>query len=69
MVPVMIGVQLVKSVLLAMFLPSVLGGLGRFLSESVKYLSSQRFQHPSGMGNSLGHMEDFDFKVRRLMKV
>ncbi|KAK6618813.1 hypothetical protein RUM43_013204 [Polyplax serrata] len=61
MVPVMIGVQLVKSVLFAMFLPSLLGNLGRVVGEGVKFLSSQGYRSPTGADN-MGQMEDFEFK-------
>lgn len=64
MVPVMIGVQIVKSVLFAMFLPSLLGNLGRVVGEGVKYLSSQGYgRHPNDIGGHMGQMEDFEFKV------
>ena len=65
MVPVMIGFQIVKSLLFAMFLPSVLGNLGRFVGEGVKFLSSsQQFRHPGEIDNgNVGQMEDFEFKV------
>lgn len=60
LLPVFIGAQLVKSVLIAMFLPSIIGSLGKVLG---KGLSS--FSGLSGASAGAGNnqvVEDFEFK-------
>ncbi|XP_022918600.1 uncharacterized protein [Onthophagus taurus] len=63
LLPVIIGAQIFKSILIAMFLPSILGSLGKLLG---KGLSS--FSGISGSSAGLGHhadsqtIDDFEFK-------
>lgn len=57
LLPVFIGAQIVKSVIIAMFLPSILGGLGKLVG---KGLSS--FSGASGSSNHGQPMDEFDFK-------
>lgn len=53
--PVFIGFQLVKTVLLALFLPSILGSLGKIVGKGLSSVSS--FGHPP-----METPEDLDFK-------
>ncbi|KAL0277524.1 UNVERIFIED_CONTAM: hypothetical protein PYX00_004775 [Menopon gallinae] len=66
MLPFMIGAQIVKSVLIAMFLPSIIGGIGRLVGKGVTGFASASngFGQPYGQANNMmhGQMEDFDFK-------
>ncbi|CAH1154276.1 unnamed protein product [Phaedon cochleariae] len=63
LLPVFIGAQLVKSVLIAMFLPSILGGLGKIVGKGLS-----TFSGISGASTGINHqqnheeMEDFEFK-------
>nr|CAI5866632.1 unnamed protein product [Callosobruchus analis] len=62
LLPVFIGAQLVKSVLIAMFLPSILGGLGKIVGKGLSTFSGL-----SGASTGINHatpepMEDFEFK-------
>lgn len=52
LLPFIIGAQVVKSILLAMFLPTILSGIGKFLGKS----------GASVFGASSGPTDDFDFK-------
>lgn len=58
LLPVFIGAQIVKSVLIAMFLPSILGSLGKLVGKGLSQVS--------GVSGSSGHqhqpLEDFEFK-------
>lgn len=62
MLPFFIGAQILKSVLIAMFLPSILGGIGKLVGKGVSSFASASngFGHPHN--NNMGQMEDFDFK-------
>lgn len=67
LLPVIIGAQIVKSVLIAMFLPSLLGGLGKLVGKGVSTFasasgSSGGFSGGGGGGGG-GGIDDFEFKV------
>ncbi|KAF4528610.1 hypothetical protein B566_EDAN009214 [Ephemera danica] len=53
LLPVFIGAQIIKSVLIAMFLPTLLSGIGKFLGKSTSNVFGASSAAPS---------EDFDFK-------
>nr|CAD7428435.1 unnamed protein product [Timema monikensis] len=59
LLPFFIGAQIVKSVLIAMFLPSILGGLGKIVGKGVSTFAST-----SGASGSSGtnNVDDFEFK-------
>lgn len=59
LLPVFIGAQIVKSVLIAMFLPSILGSLGKLVG---KGLSSFSGTSGASGGGAVNHVEDFEFK-------
>ncbi|XP_044271469.1 uncharacterized protein LOC123015662 [Tribolium madens] len=61
LLPVFIGAQLVKSVLIAMFLPSILGGLGKVLGKGLSTFSGISGAS-AGINNNHGQVEDFEFK-------
>lgn len=57
LLPLIIGGQIVKSVLIAMFLPSILGSLGKLVGKGLSQIS--------GVSGASGHqqpIDDFDFK-------
>ncbi|XP_071441013.1 uncharacterized protein [Hetaerina americana] len=58
LLPFFIGAQIVKSVLLAMFLPSILGGIGKLLGKGVSSLGAAS----AGASSHGGAIDDFDFK-------
>ncbi|XP_046384531.1 uncharacterized protein LOC124154693 [Ischnura elegans] len=58
LLPFFIGAQIVKSVLLAMFLPSILGGIGKLLGKGVSTLGAAS----AGASSHGGAIDDFDFK-------
>ncbi|XP_017771204.1 PREDICTED: uncharacterized protein LOC108558720 isoform X2 [Nicrophorus vespilloides] len=63
LLPVFIGAQLVKSVLIAMFLPSILGSLGKIVGKGLSTFSG--FSGSSaGLGGAGANqqVEDFEFK-------
>ncbi|XP_075210969.1 protein Osi24 [Lycorma delicatula] len=61
LLPLFIGVQIVKSVLIAMFLPSILGGIGKIVGKGVtNFASSSSGSSPSNTGGE--NINDFDFK-------
>lgn len=62
LLPVFIGAQLIKSVLIAMFLPSILGGLGKIVGKGLS-----TFSGISGASTGMNHhnqnqLEEFEFK-------
>lgn len=59
LLPVFIGAQIVKSVLIAMFLPSILGSLGKLVG---KGLSSFSGTSGASGGGATNQVEDFEFK-------
>lgn len=61
LLPVFIGAQLVKSVLIAMFLPSILGSLGKILGKGLSTFSGVSGTS-AGINNNMNQIEDFDFK-------
>ena len=74
LLPFFIGAQIVKSILIAMFLPSILGSVGKLVGKGVTTFASSSAQNGgfsggSSGGNALGgggdDMENFDFKVSK----
>jgi len=66
LLPVFIGFQIVKSVLIAMFLPSILGSVGKLVGKGVTTLASASGGAGGLSGGGALHgdtMDDFDFKV------
>ncbi|XP_050304990.1 uncharacterized protein LOC126742383 [Anthonomus grandis grandis] len=63
MLPVFLGAQLIKSVLIAMFLPTLLGGLGRLAGKGLSTFSGLSTAS-TGLNRhqQLQQMEDFEFK-------
>lgn len=61
LLPVFIGAQLVKSVLIAMFLPTILGGVGKLLGKGLSTFSGISGAS-AGFNNNNQQMEDFEFK-------
>lgn len=59
LLPVFIGAQLIKSVLLAMFLPSIIGSLGKLLGKGLSSFSGLSGASAGGHNNQI---EDFEFK-------
>lgn len=59
LLPVFIGAQLVKSVLIAMFLPSIIGSLGKLLGKGLSSFSGLSGASGGGHNNQI---EDFEFK-------
>lgn len=59
LLPVFIGAQLIKSVLIAMFLPSILGSVGKLLGKGLSTFSGISGASAGGGHN---HVEDFEFK-------
>jgi len=66
LLPVFIGAQLIKSVLIAMFLPSILGSFGKIVGKGLSTFSgvsgSSAGLGGAGAGAAADHVEDFDFK-------
>ncbi|KAJ1525271.1 hypothetical protein ONE63_010095 [Megalurothrips usitatus] len=71
LLPFFIGAQIVKSILIAMFLPSILGSVGKLVGKGVTTFATSSAQNggfsgSSSGGNALGgggdDMENFDFK-------
>ncbi|XP_050537264.1 uncharacterized protein LOC126903229 [Daktulosphaira vitifoliae] len=62
LLPVFIGAQILKSVLIAAFLPTILGGAGKILSKGVTNFvsSSANFGHGASAGGD--GLNDFEFK-------
>ncbi|ENN79214.1 uncharacterized protein LOC109535244 [Dendroctonus ponderosae] len=61
MLPVFIGAQIVKSVLIAMFLPTILGGLGKLAGKGLSTFSGLS-SASTGINRPPQEMEDFEFK-------
>ncbi|KAK9880012.1 hypothetical protein WA026_008525 [Henosepilachna vigintioctopunctata] len=61
LLPVFIGAQLIKSVMLAMFLPSILGGLGKFLGKGLSTFSGISGAS-TGINQHHQQVEEFEFK-------
>lgn len=61
LLPVFIGAQLVKSVLIAMFLPSLLGSLGKLVGKGLSTFSGVSGAS-AGINNNNNNVEDFEFK-------
>lgn len=59
LLPVFLGAQLVKSVLIAMFLPSIIGSLGKLLGKGLSSFSGLSGASAGGQNNQI---EDFEFK-------
>ena len=60
LLPVFIGAQVIKSILIAMFLPSILGSLGKLLGKGLSTVSG--FSGSSAGAGGGQTIEDFDFK-------
>ncbi|KDQ95176.1 hypothetical protein L798_05744 [Zootermopsis nevadensis] len=58
LLPIFLGAQIVKSVLIAMFLPSILGGLGKLVGKGVSTFASAS----GSSGPSNNNVDDFEFK-------
>ncbi|XP_044754757.1 uncharacterized protein LOC123313800 isoform X1 [Coccinella septempunctata] len=61
LLPVFIGAQLLKSVMIAMFLPSIIGGLGKFLGKGLSTFSGIS-QASTGYSPHNQAAEEFEFK-------
>ncbi|KAL3268016.1 hypothetical protein HHI36_007149 [Cryptolaemus montrouzieri] len=61
LLPVFIGAQLIKSVMLAMFLPSIVGGLGKLLGKGLSTFSGISGAS-TGINQHHQPAEEFDFK-------
>lgn len=59
LLPVFIGAQLIKSVLIAMFLPSIIGSFGKLLGKGLSSFSGLSGASAGGHNNQI---EDFEFK-------
>lgn len=59
LLPMFIGAQIVKSVLIAMFLPSILGSLGKLAAKGISHASTLS---GSAGGHQQAPIDDFDFK-------
>lgn len=62
LLPVFIGAQLVKSVLIAMFLPSLLGSLGKIVGKGLSTFSGVSGASAGLGGGGQQPVEDFEFK-------
>ncbi|XP_023309961.1 uncharacterized protein LOC108905934 [Anoplophora glabripennis] len=63
LLPVFIGAQLIKSVLIAMFLPSILGGLGKLVGKGLSTFSGVSGASAGiNNNNQYNQLEDFEFK-------
>ncbi|KAK4875551.1 hypothetical protein RN001_011973 [Aquatica leii] len=60
LLPVFLGAQIIKSVLIALFLPSLLGSVGKLLGKGLSTFSGS--SGASGFGHGNDHVEDFEFK-------
>lgn len=60
LLPVFLGAQIIKSVLLALFLPSIIGNVGKLLGKGLSSISGN--SGSSGFGHGQEQMEDFEFK-------
>lgn len=58
LLPLFIGAQIVKSILIAMFLPSILGSLGKLAGKGLSQISAVS----GSSGHNHQQMEEFDFK-------
>lgn len=58
MLPLFIGAQIVKSVLLAMFLPSIIGGLAKLMGKGLSSVAQS-----SSSSGATDSVSDFEFKV------
>lgn len=61
LLPVFLGAQIIKSVLIALFLPSILGNLGKLLGKGLSTFSGASGASGFGQGNK-DQVEDFEFK-------
>ncbi|XP_072391618.1 uncharacterized protein Osi24 isoform X1 [Diabrotica undecimpunctata] len=61
LLPFFIGAQLIKSVLIAMFLPSILGGLGKIVGKGLSTFSGISGAS-TGLNQHQQQIEDFEFK-------
>lgn len=59
LLPVFIGAQLIKSVLIAMFLPSIIGSLGKLVGKGLSTFSGVS---GASAGAGQNQVEDFEFK-------
>lgn len=62
LLPVFIGAQLLKSVMLAMFLPSILGGLGKIVGKGLSTFSGVSGASTGINNNHQQQLEEFEFK-------
>ena len=63
LLPLVLGAQVIKSILIAIFLPSILGGIGKFLGKGLKKVSSSGFPNSSGfdLNGQDTAFKDFNF--------
>lgn len=62
LLPFIIGAQLLKSVLLAMFLPSILGGFGKIVGKGLSTFSGISGASTGINNNHHQQLEEFEFK-------
>ncbi|KAF5290236.1 hypothetical protein FQA39_LY14790 [Lamprigera yunnana] len=60
LLPVFLGAQIIKSVLIALFLPSLIGSVGKLLGKGLSTFSGS--SGASGFGHGNDQIEDFEFK-------
>jgi len=63
--PLFIGVQVVKTVLLVLFLPSIIGSVGKIAAKGLPSLSGT-FSHLSQPGANVETVDDLEFKDNSL---
>lgn len=59
--PLFIGLQVAKTVLLVLFLPSIIGSVGKIVGKGLPGLSGS-FAHYSQPGAQVDSVDDLDFK-------
>lgn len=61
LLPLFIGAQIVKSVMLAMFLPSIIGGIAKLMGKGLTSVAHSSSSSANSQGADT--ITDFDFKV------
>lgn len=62
LLPVFFGAQLIKSVLIAMFLPSLMGGLGKIVGKGLSTFSGISGASTGINNHNQNQLEEFEFK-------